>query len=189
MDARHMLGEIIHKHRTQIDVPQDQYGAKYGVSGPGIFKYEKGYIRPSLKVWMPMAADAGVPERRAVLVWLKWGLPEKYQEYVELQAAVAKLKPPQKGRGLLPAQDAGGNPERRRGGQRRVSPRAGRVPPGQRTLRALQADGRGGQHAARHVRPPWQRREGRLSSGPAADSGVRRGVRQPQGFQRGRERL
>lgn len=78
------LGEIIYDSRLKLDMTQDQYGAKYNVSGPAVFKFEKGFVRPSLELWLQMAADAGIPERRAVILWLKSKLPREYQDYLEL---------------------------------------------------------------------------------------------------------
>lgn len=87
------LGQIIYDSRIDSDLTQDQYGSKYNVSGPAIFKFEKGYVRPSLELWLRMASDAGITERRAVLLWLKSKLPEQYQDYIELQsAAVAETE-------------------------------------------------------------------------------------------------
>lgn len=87
------IGEIIYKSRMNLDLTQDEYGARYSVSGPAVFKFEKGYVRPSLELWLQMAEDAGLPERRSVLLWLKSKLPAKYQDYVELQGAVAAESP------------------------------------------------------------------------------------------------
>jgi len=86
---KNYLGEIIYKARLALDATQDEYGKKYSVSGPAVFKFEKGYVRPSLKLWVRMAMDAGLSEHRAVLLWLKSKLPEGYQDYVELQSAAA----------------------------------------------------------------------------------------------------
>jgi hypothetical protein len=72
---------------------QDQFGGKYEISGPAIFKFEKGYMTPSLDLWMKIAKDAGISEQRAVLLWLKSKLPREYREYIELQSAsVAETK-------------------------------------------------------------------------------------------------
>lgn len=84
---KNYLGDIIYQARLEQDLTQDQYGTKYSVSGPAIFKFEKGYVRPSLQLWLRMAIDAGLSERRAVLLWLKSKLPENYQDYIELQSA------------------------------------------------------------------------------------------------------
>ena len=40
------LGEIIYQSRLKLGMTQDQYGAKYDVSGPAVFKFEKGFVRP-----------------------------------------------------------------------------------------------------------------------------------------------
>lgn len=84
---KNYLGDIIYNSRQKGNLTQDQYGAKYSVSGPAIFKFEKGYVKPSLELWLRMSADADISERRSVLLWIKSKLPEKYQEYIELQSA------------------------------------------------------------------------------------------------------
>jgi len=86
---RNHIGNIIYAARQEQDLTQDQYGAKYEVSGPAVFKFEKGYVRPSLKLWVRMAFDAGLSEHRAILVWLKAKLPEQYQDLIEFQGAAA----------------------------------------------------------------------------------------------------
>jgi transcriptional regulator with XRE-family HTH domain len=103
--APNYIGEIIYTDRLKRKLTQEEYGAVYDVSGPAIFKFEKGYVRPSLDLWLKMSKDAGLGERRAILLWVKLKLPEKYQEYVELQGASvaesargrkAKPKPPRR---------------------------------------------------------------------------------------------
>lgn len=84
---KNYLGDIIYNSRQKDNLTQDQYGAKYNVSGPAIFKFEKGYVKPSLELWLKMAADAQISERRAVLLWVKSKLPDEFQEYIELQSA------------------------------------------------------------------------------------------------------
>lgn len=97
--SKNYLGEIVYRSRIDNDLTQDEFGSRYNVSGPAVFKFEKGYVRPSLELWLKMAADAGIPERRSVLLWLKSKLPAEYQEYVELQgAAVAEKAGAYKGR-------------------------------------------------------------------------------------------
>lgn len=82
MDPKNELGQIIYKSRLALDLTQDEYGQRYSVSGPAIFKFEKGYVRPSLALWLKMAADTELSEKRAVLLWLKCKLPEQYQAYL-----------------------------------------------------------------------------------------------------------
>ncbi len=96
---KNYLGDILYQSRLEQDLTQDQYGSKYNISGPAVFKFEKGYVRPSLELWLRMASDAGITERRAVLLWLKAKLPENLQDYVELQgAAVAEAEKEYKGK-------------------------------------------------------------------------------------------
>ena len=95
--GKNYLGDIVYRNRISRDLTQDEYGSTYNISGPAVFKFEKGYVRPSLELWLSMARDADIPERRAVLLWLKSKLPAAYQEYVELQgAAVAEGAGPYK---------------------------------------------------------------------------------------------
>jgi DNA-binding XRE family transcriptional regulator len=82
-DSQNFLGEVLYRARIEQDMTQDEFGAKYGVTGPAVFKFEKGYVRPSLKLWLAMAEDAGLLERRAVLLWIKSRLPQSYRHYVD----------------------------------------------------------------------------------------------------------
>jgi DNA-binding XRE family transcriptional regulator len=84
---KNYLGDIIYGSRQKDNLTQDQYGAKYSVSGPAIFKFEKGYVKPSLELWLKMAEDSGISQRRAVLLWVKSKLPDEFQEFIELQSA------------------------------------------------------------------------------------------------------
>ncbi len=81
---KNYLGEQIQAHRDVSGMTQDQFGAKYGVSGPAIFKFEKGYVKPSLELWLRMAKDFEISERKAVLMWVKSKLPEEYQDFIDL---------------------------------------------------------------------------------------------------------
>jgi len=73
------LEKIIYKRRKDERVTQDAFGSRYGVSGPAIFKFEKGYVNPSFKLWMRMAADFEIPEEAAVLLWAQAKLPAEYR--------------------------------------------------------------------------------------------------------------
>ncbi|MCX7014197.1 MAG: helix-turn-helix domain-containing protein [Candidatus Sumerlaeota bacterium] len=86
---KNYLGEQIHSHREVLNMTQDQFGSKYSVSGPAIFKFEKGYVKPSLELWLKMAKDFDIPQRKAVLLWVKSKLPEEYQDFIDLTAEVA----------------------------------------------------------------------------------------------------
>jgi len=99
---KNYLGEQIHSHRQVSGMTQDQFGAKYNVSGPAIFKFEKGYVKPSLVLWLKMAKDFEIPQRKAVLMWVKSKLPEEYQDFIDLAAEPVVAAPPKKGRGPTP---------------------------------------------------------------------------------------
>ena len=81
------IAKIIERLRKRQGLVQNEFGERYGVSGPAIFKFEKGFITPSLKLWLPMAQDVGLDERRAVVLWVKDKLPEPYQQHVDLLSA------------------------------------------------------------------------------------------------------
>jgi DNA-binding XRE family transcriptional regulator len=88
-NMQNYIGDIIYESRQRDNLTQDQYGAMYNVSGPAIFKFENCYVRPSLELWLKMAANAELSQRRAVLLWVKSMLPEQFQEYIEMQAVAA----------------------------------------------------------------------------------------------------
>lgn len=92
------IGALIGECRVQSGLTQDQFGRKYNVSGPAIFKFEKGYVKPSLELWLQIAKDTDVTEQQAVLLWVKSKLPKKYQHYVTMEANSA-VKPAGKGKG------------------------------------------------------------------------------------------
>lgn len=81
---KNILGTRILEYRETLGLTQDQFGARYGVSGPAIFKFEKGFVKPSLDLWLKIARDFNLNDRRAVLLWIKAKLPDKYQKYVDL---------------------------------------------------------------------------------------------------------
>lgn len=85
-----LLGKLIYERRLEQGLTQDQFGSKYDVSGPAIFKFEKGYVNPSFKLWMRMAADFEIGEGLAVLLWAKAKLPPEYQDLIELKGAKVK---------------------------------------------------------------------------------------------------
>jgi transcriptional regulator with XRE-family HTH domain len=93
-----ILGEEIYQSRTAQGLTQDQFGAKYHVTGPAIFKFEKGYVKPSLVLWLKMAKDFEIPEKRAVLMWVKSRLPEEYQDLIQIQDEAVICPEEKKGR-------------------------------------------------------------------------------------------
>ena len=85
------LGDIIYKHRLDIDLTQDQYGATYNVSGPAIFKFEKGYVRPSFVRPLNLTKDSEVV-RAKLLLELQDPRRPKSITYVRKQLAARGLK-------------------------------------------------------------------------------------------------
>lgn len=81
---QNILGARIAESRERLSLTQDQFGARYGVSGPAVFKFEKGYVKPSLELWLKMARDCGIAEKKAVLLWVKAKLPQEYQSFIDL---------------------------------------------------------------------------------------------------------
>ena len=53
--------------------------------GTSDFKFEKGSVKPSLTLWLKLAENAGLSQRRAVLLHVKSKLPEKFQDFIEMQ--------------------------------------------------------------------------------------------------------
>ena len=97
-----LIGEIIASDRQKKNLTQDQYGKMFGISGPAVFKFEKGYVKPSLELWHKMAAEACIERSRATRIWVISKLPEEYCNDIELtpvnhfgappaKAAIAKL--------------------------------------------------------------------------------------------------
>ena len=95
------IGDLLADERKRLSLTQDQFGKKYGISGPAVFKFEKNYVRPSLQLWLSMAKDLKISEEDAVLMWIRSKLPKKLQEYVVRSTVAArerggtyKVKPP-----------------------------------------------------------------------------------------------
>ncbi|KPL07993.1 hypothetical protein AMJ85_09075 [candidate division BRC1 bacterium SM23_51] len=82
-----IIGTRIAESRQRLGMTQDQFGARYGVSGPAVFKFERGYVKPSLELWLKMARDCDISEKKAVLLWVKAKLPQEYQSFIDLSAA------------------------------------------------------------------------------------------------------
>ena len=43
----------------------------------------QGFLTPSLKLWLKMAEDMGLPEKDAVLLWAKEKLPERFRTLIQ----------------------------------------------------------------------------------------------------------
>ena len=76
------LGARIMKFRKSHNLTQADLAERYKVSGPAIFKFEKGFVTPSLKLWQVIASDMGIPEKEAVLIWVKEKLPARFHSLV-----------------------------------------------------------------------------------------------------------
>ena len=79
-----IIGTRVAESRQTLGLTQDQFGARYGVSGPAVFKFEKGYVKPSLDLWLKMARDCDIAEKKAVLLWIKAKLPPQYRTFIDL---------------------------------------------------------------------------------------------------------
>jgi len=77
------LGSRMMKFRKSHDLTQADLAERYKVSGPAIFKFEKGFVTPSLRLWLTIAADMGVPEKEAVLLWVKEKLPRRHNSLIK----------------------------------------------------------------------------------------------------------
>jgi DNA-binding XRE family transcriptional regulator len=77
------LAQFIQIHRKEEALTQDAFGARYGVSGPAIFKFERGYVNPSLDLWLSISKDCGVPRDAAVLLWAQAKLPSEHHTLLD----------------------------------------------------------------------------------------------------------
>lgn len=81
------MGEMIYGWRINADLTQDEFGSRHNISGPAVFKFEKGYVRPSLALWQSMAGDNDITEERAVLMWAREKVPPEYRHLIDVQIA------------------------------------------------------------------------------------------------------
>lgn len=84
---------MIEQVRSEQGLTQDQLGERLGISGPAVFKMEKGYVRPRLERWLEIAREAEIGERNAVLLWLQTALPGEYKHLVVPEFATAGAEP------------------------------------------------------------------------------------------------
>jgi DNA-binding XRE family transcriptional regulator len=80
-----IIAEHIMRYRKRLKVTQDQLASEFNVTGPAIFKFEKGYVLPSLRLWLKLAERIGIERRQAVLMWAKDKLPDKFQDFILLE--------------------------------------------------------------------------------------------------------
>ncbi|NQU45143.1 helix-turn-helix transcriptional regulator [bacterium] len=77
-----VVGSRIMDFRKRSKLTQADLANRYGISGPAVFKFEKGFVIPSLKLWQKMAADMDIPEKEAILLWVREKLPVRMQNLV-----------------------------------------------------------------------------------------------------------
>lgn len=85
-----VIGQRILRHRKRLKLTQDELGSRYSISGPAVFKFEKGYVVPSLELWLRMAKDMNITERSAVLMHTQEKLPEPYRSMVGFDGILAE---------------------------------------------------------------------------------------------------
>lgn len=93
------LSELIQGHRSKLKMTQDEFGSKYGVSGPAIFKFEKGYVHPSLILWLRISKDIGIPEGKAVLMHVQSKMPDEFKDLIKPDSKPKAPKRTAKGKG------------------------------------------------------------------------------------------
>lgn len=108
-----IIGEAIFQHRKRAGMTQDQFGAKFRVTGPAIFKFEKGFVRPSLEVWLKIAEDMDIARSHAVMMWMKDRLPEEFTRLIDLKETTIESDGPGKSKVKYQSVDYGkmGTPE------------------------------------------------------------------------------
>ena len=76
-------GSRIIDYRSEHDLTQADLAVRFGVSGPAIFKFEKGFVTPSLRLWLKIAASMGIPEKEAVLLWVREKTPKNVRNLID----------------------------------------------------------------------------------------------------------
>lgn len=100
MGIKNLIAEVVAMDRKSERLSQEKYGLSFGVSGPAILKIEKGQMRPGLDLWCRMAWAMGISDRKAVLMWLREGLPADRKRYIDLASAIQEVKTSTLPRGL-----------------------------------------------------------------------------------------
>lgn len=78
------LAARLMNYRKQNHLTQSDLAVRYGVSGPAIFKFEKGFVLPSLRLWQKMAGDMDIPEKEAVLMWIREKVPTRLGTHLKI---------------------------------------------------------------------------------------------------------
>lgn len=84
------IAQRIMRHRKKLKLTQDELGARYSISGPAVFKFEKGYVIPSLNLWLRLAEDMGIDRRTAVLMHVQDKLPDQYKNLADWESLIAE---------------------------------------------------------------------------------------------------
>ena len=79
-----LIAQQLLRYRKRLKVTQDQLGSEFNVSGPAVFKFEKGYVVPSLKLWLKLAKAINIEPCRAVLMWAKDKLPKQFKAFIQI---------------------------------------------------------------------------------------------------------
>ncbi|MCX7016792.1 MAG: helix-turn-helix transcriptional regulator [Candidatus Sumerlaeota bacterium] len=80
------IAQRIYRHRKKLKLTQDELGSRYSISGPAVFKFEKGYVVPSLDLWLRLAEDMNIDKKTAVLMHVQDKLPEPYKAYCDWES-------------------------------------------------------------------------------------------------------
>ena len=83
-----ITAQRILRHRKRLGMTQEEFGQQYGVSGPAVFKFEKGYVVPSLRLWLKIAAEMRIPTKTAVLMHVYDKLPDAHKEVSGIAALI-----------------------------------------------------------------------------------------------------
>ncbi|MCX7012022.1 MAG: helix-turn-helix transcriptional regulator [Candidatus Sumerlaeota bacterium] len=83
-----IIAQRLMRHRKKLKLTQDEFGQQYKISGPAVFKFEKGYVTPSLELWLKMAKAMGIPVKTAVLMHVHDKLPEAQKQLTGIAALI-----------------------------------------------------------------------------------------------------
>ena len=79
-----LIAQQILRYRKRMKINQEQFADEFNISGPAIFKFEKGFAIPVLELWLKIAKTLGIEPRRAVLMRVKDKLPDQYKDFIPL---------------------------------------------------------------------------------------------------------
>jgi DNA-binding XRE family transcriptional regulator len=82
IDAKQTISEVVSEIRVKTNLTQDDFGKLFGVSGPAIYKIEKGKMVPSFHLWLSICEAGNISKPFAVRLWAIAQVPLEYQELV-----------------------------------------------------------------------------------------------------------